>query len=183
MILTRSTKELLPVIFHDFAAELRPLIDVDSDFYARLAFFGTSWKALKRDYRRQLFLLFQCSIKLHTIQSGWSSVYIEWSHAMMWINISFPEDTILFSKNSADPYWMLRYVVFHLEVFTVSNLHGANPFKPSVLFMWHWQTVLTQIRRHRTRRLIRVSTVCLHNVLLKGVLASVPTHGFSLNFA
>ena len=55
--------------------------------------------------------------------------------------------------------------------------------KPSLLFMGHKQTVQTKIRYHSLWHLIRVFTVCLQNVLLKGVLASVPTHGFSLNFA
>ena len=44
-----------------------------------------------------------------------------------------------------------------------------NPFKPSVIFVGHKQTAQTQIRRHRLWRLIRVSTVCLHNALLKSV--------------
>ena len=42
-----------------------------------------------------------------------------------------------------------------------------NPYKPSVLFIGHRQTVQTQIRHHRTRRLIRVSTVCSQNVILE----------------
>ena len=42
-----------------------------------------------------------------------------------------------------------------------------NPYKPSVLFMGHRETEKTQIRRRRTRRLIRVSTVYLQNILLK----------------
>ena len=42
-----------------------------------------------------------------------------------------------------------------------------NPYKPSVLFVGHMQTTQTQIRHHRGWRLIRVSTVCLENVLLK----------------
>ena len=41
-----------------------------------------------------------------------------------------------------------------------------NPFKSSVFFVGDMQTVQIQIRRRNTRRLIRVSTVCLHNVLL-----------------
>ena len=41
------------------------------------------------------------------------------------------------------------------------------PYKPSVLFVRHRQTVQTQIRRRRTQRLIRVFTVCLQNILLK----------------
>ena len=37
----------------------------------------------------------------------------------------------------------------------------------SVFFVGHRHTVHTQIRRHRTWRLIRISTVCLQNVILK----------------
>ena len=33
------------------------------------------------------------------------------------------------------------------------------PYKTNFLFVGHRQTVQTQVRRHRTRRLIRVSTV------------------------
>ena len=41
-----------------------------------------------------------------------------------------------------------------------------NPYKPNVLFVGHRHTVQTQIIRcHRVRRLIRVSTGCLQNVL------------------
>ena len=43
----------------------------------------------------------------------------------------------------------------------------VNTYKPSVLFVGHRQPVQTQIRRRRTRRLIRVSTVCLQNISLK----------------
>ena len=41
------------------------------------------------------------------------------------------------------------------------------PFKPSVLFVGHRQTVQTQIRRRKMRRLIRAFTVYSQNVLLK----------------
>ena len=44
---------------------------------------------------------------------------------------------------------------------------GFNPHKPSVLFVGHRQTAQTQIRHRRMQRLIRFSTVCLQNVLLK----------------
>ena len=37
-------------------------------------------------------------------------------------------------------------------------------YKPRVLFVGHKETVQTQTRRRRTRRLIRVSTICLQNV-------------------
>ena len=39
-----------------------------------------------------------------------------------------------------------------------------NPYKPSVLFVEQWQTVQTKIGRRRTRRLIRISTICLHRL-------------------
>ena len=39
------------------------------------------------------------------------------------------------------------------------NRQNFNPFKPNVPKKGHWQTVKTQIRRRRTRRLIRVYTV------------------------
>ena len=42
-----------------------------------------------------------------------------------------------------------------------------NPYKPSILIVGHRQTAQTQIRRHRTQHLIRVSTICLQNVLLE----------------
>ena len=42
-----------------------------------------------------------------------------------------------------------------------------KPYMPSVLYVGHRQIAQTQIRRHRMLRLIRVSTVCLHNFLLK----------------
>ena len=42
---------------------------------------------------------------------------------------------------------------------------NINKFKPSVFFVGHMQTVDTQTRHHTIRRLIRVSTVCLQNVL------------------
>ena len=42
---------------------------------------------------------------------------------------------------------------------------NINQFKPSVLFEGHMQTVDTQTRHRTMPRLIRVSTVCLQNVL------------------
>ena len=44
---------------------------------------------------------------------------------------------------------------------------NINQFKPSVLFVGHVQTVESQTRRRTMRRLIRVSTACLQNVLLQ----------------
>ena len=40
-------------------------------------------------------------------------------------------------------------------------------YKPGILFVGHRQTVLTQIRRRKLRRLIRVSTDCLQKRLSK----------------
>ena len=42
---------------------------------------------------------------------------------------------------------------------------NINQFNPSVLFVGHVQTMDTQTRRRTMRRLIRISTVCLLNVL------------------
>ena len=50
---------------------------------------------------------------------------------------------------------------------SILHMNYLNPYKPSVLFVGHRQTEQTQIRRRRSWRLIRFSTVCLQNVLLK----------------
>ena len=42
-----------------------------------------------------------------------------------------------------------------------------NPYKPSVLFVGQGQTEQNQIRRRKTRRLIRLSTVCLQKSISK----------------
>ena len=42
-----------------------------------------------------------------------------------------------------------------------------NPLKPNVIFVGCGQTVYTQIRHQRVRRLIRAFTVFLQNVLFK----------------
>ena len=46
-------------------------------------------------------------------------------------------------------------------------LYTFDPQRPNSLFIGHRQTVQTYIRRRKMRHLIRVSTVCLLNVLLK----------------
>ena len=56
-----------------------------------------------------------------------------------------------------------RLAIGHVAV---RKLHDLNPLKPNFLFVGHRQTVQAQIRRRTSRRLIRVSTVCLQNVLL-----------------
>ena len=57
-----------------------------------------------------------------------------------------------------------RKLVAYCELINGSWL---NPFKPSVLFVGHRQTAQTQIRRHITWRLIRVSTVCKQKFFYK----------------
>ena len=47
------------------------------------------------------------------------------------------------------------------------NYHFINPYKPGVNFVRHRQIMQTQIGRRIMWRLIRVSTVCLQNVLFK----------------
>ena len=42
-----------------------------------------------------------------------------------------------------------------------------NPYKHSVLFVGHQQTVQNQTRRRKKRRLFKFSTVCLQEFLLK----------------
>ena len=48
-----------------------------------------------------------------------------------------------------------------------TKLYLFNPYKPSVLLLGHRQMVQNQIRCHRTLRLIRFSSICLQNILLK----------------
>ena len=68
-----------------------------------------------------------------------------------WVRIS----RSIFLLTSIISYFLIReYAIF-------------NPYKPGVLFLWHRQTVQTQIRRRRTRRLIRVFTVCWQEFLTK----------------
>ena len=55
------------------------------------------------------------SIKLHTIKSGWSIVYIEASQVENFKNIAFLSLKIDFvSANSAEPDEMQHYAAFHL---------------------------------------------------------------------
>ena len=56
-------------------------------------------------------------------------------------------------------------IIFCIEFLLLKDL--LYPYKPSVLFVGHGQTVQTQIRHRIMRCLIRVSTVCLQNVILK----------------
>ena len=64
------------------------------------------------------------------------------------IIIKFDEETM-----------QLRWVTYTTKLF--------NPYKTSVLFVGHRQIVQAEIRRHRLQCLIRLSTVCLQDVLLK----------------
>ena len=67
-------------------------------------------------------------------------------------------DVYILSRKHVDPEQMSQYVEFDL---------GINPYKPSVLFVGHRQTVQTLIKGHILGPLIWVSTVCSQNVLLK----------------
>ena len=64
-----------------------------------------------------------------------------------------------FCAVSAKPLPTHKHILLQIMV--------VNPKRPNVLLVGHRQTVHTQIRRHKKRRLIRVSTVCLHNALLR----------------
>ena len=74
----------------------------------------------------------------------------------MELQIRFAYDT--FSQN------VKGLTVFVIRDGLVAGKSITNPCKLSVLFVGHVQT---QIRRSRTLRLIRVSTVCLDNFLSK----------------
>ena len=90
-----------------------------------------------------------------------------------WLCLSFPSLFKVFS------YYFLKSDVPRKIISTISfpNFCNSyeiskiiaffNPYMPSVLFVGHRQILQTQIRSHRMRRLIRVSTVCLHNYLVK----------------
>ena len=54
----------------------------------------------------------------------------------------------------------------NLRVFTKGGVN-LKQYKPSIPFLGHRQTVLTQIRCRRMWRLIRVCTVCLKEFLFK----------------
>ena len=57
--------------------------------------------------------------------------------------------------------------VFKLELCPCNVKNAFNPYKSNVLFVGLWQRVQNQIRRHRTWRLIRFCTACIHNIRLK----------------
>ena len=44
---------------------------------------------------------------------------------------------------------------------SLESVLKVNPYKPSVLFVGHSQTVQTQTRHRRKQSLIKVSTICL----------------------
>ena len=65
---------------------------------------------------------------------------------------------------------MEGYRVYFLRSFSLMVRFSPkllNPYKPSVVFIGHRQTVQSQIRRRRTRRLIRVFTVCWQEYLFE----------------
>ena len=68
----------------------------------------------------------------------------------------------LFKKFQID--WMKIRPEIYLRLKGVSHF---NPYKPSVFFVGHRQTMQTQIRHRMMRCLIRIFTVCLQNNLSK----------------
>ena len=57
----------------------------------------------------------------------------------------------------------------HVQLIRLRKLIQLNPFKHSVIFMGHRQTVQNQIRHRRRLCLIRLCTVYLENVLLNNL--------------
>ena len=69
-------------------------------------------------------------------------------HMFLWRNMeNYPSEVILMSTHNICLYGELSKIIL-------------NPYKPSVPFLAHRQTVQTQIRRRKMQRLIRVLTVC-----------------------
>ena len=66
-------------------------------------------------------------------------------------------------KNEKLP--IIQRVITVGSLLPATEIERVNPYMHSVLFVGRRQTVQTQTRRRRERRLIRVSTVCLHSVL------------------
>ena len=74
-------------------------------------------------------------------------------------NLTAKPKTLIWCKTIVY-YNLLTYKNITWVFYLVSVLCYINPYKPSVPFLGHRQTVQTQIRWRRTRRLIRVFTVC-----------------------
>ena len=67
-------------------------------------------------------------------------------------------------------HWFFRVGLQCLINVFPGHIHFyINPYTPSLLFVGHRQTVQNQIRCCKTWHLIRFSTICLKNVLLKFV--------------
>ena len=61
--------------------------------------------------------------------------------------------------------WLVTFIIRPTEYIYIMNLYKfaaslINPYKPSVLFVGHRQTMQNQNRRRRTRHLIKFSTIC-----------------------
>ena len=88
--------------------------------------------------------------------------------------LTYAEESILKCLLIADDSHEISSLVFLRKVlqnmssvvFMISALM-VNPYKPCILFVGHRQTVQTKIRCHQMPLLIKVSNVCLQNVLLK----------------
>ena len=63
-----------------------------------------------------IFIPMDFSITLHTIKSGWSIVYIEGSHVMIFKKIFISLKFFFVLVNSSDPDEMPHDAVFHLDL-------------------------------------------------------------------
>ena len=89
-------------------------------------------------------------------------------------DISTVTKNVLNMANSTDPVETPRLNLLRLiwvyAICECSFLHKGKyiyPYKPSVLFVGHRQTVQNQIRCRKIRHLIMFSTVCKQKFLLK----------------
>ena len=69
-----------------------------------------------------------------------------------------------YSGNNAHPNCSHVLAINFIHILEIHIL-AINPYKPIVLFVGHRQTVQTQTSRRKKRRLIRVSTVYVQNIL------------------
>ena len=97
------------------------------------------------------------------------SDYVKPDLGTMWFrNMTNLVHAVLNTLNSA-MYITLRMAgmdnVYETTIKSSEQRKNVNPYKPSIPFVGHSQTVQTKITYHIMRRLIRISAVCLQNVL------------------
>ena len=101
--------------------------------------------------------LFYCSTILH-----------RWLCFSVWVPDTFFHLRIMKCFIVLHETLVIRSVFLSFSCFQRFLFYGQiNPYKPGVLFVGHMQTVQNQIRRRKTRHLIRFSTVGLQKCLLK----------------